>query len=104
MEKIFHIVHTIHVGGSENVAISLAEGFKQNNQAECTIVEIFKTRGNYSDNLKEKLAHKGIDFLSLSPFSKRISLLIAPFILLYYCAKKRPTCTHTLICLILFCL
>ena len=94
MEKIFHIVHTIHVGGSENVAISLAEGFKQNNQAECTIVEIFKTRGNYSDNLKEKLALKGIDFLSLSPFSKRISLLIAPFVLLYYCAKKRPTILH----------
>ena len=33
--KIFHLVTTIHAGGSENVAISLAEGFSKNNQAEC---------------------------------------------------------------------
>ncbi len=92
--KIFHLVTTIHAGGSENVAISLAEGFSKNSQAECEIIEIYKTSGTYTVNIKKKLKETGIRYYSLGSFQKRVSLMVAPFVLIYYIAKKKPDIIH----------
>ena len=91
MSKIFHLITSIHLGGSEMVAFDLAENSNYNH----TLLELFKTSNEYAHAKKEELNSKNIRFITLYKGSKRMSLLFAPFKLIYYIRKEKPSIIHS---------
>jgi glycosyltransferase involved in cell wall biosynthesis len=97
MIKIFHLVTCLNLGGSENVAISLAENcVKANPQKfDFSIVELFAINNNYAIAKKKELFHKNIRTITLCRASKRFSLIISPLILSYLIIKEKPEIIHS---------
>lgn len=88
--KIYHIVTSIGLGGSEIIATSIGENIKSLNKH--IYVEIFSSKDQYSIDLKKKLKNKVI---TLSTFSKRLSLFFAPFSLFLLVLKQKNFIIHS---------
>ena len=97
MVKVLHLIVSVHLGGSEIVAFNLAEHchLKNPDTIEPIIAELHKTTNNYSIEKKKEISSKKIRLISLSGSSKRLSLLVAPFTLLYYLRKIKPDIIHS---------
>jgi len=97
MIKIYLLVASIKLGGSENVAINIAEHCKlaHPHDFEFVIVELFQTHDSYALNKKQKLVSQYIKTITLTKTSKRISLLLGPFRLAYFLMKEKPQIIHT---------
>ena len=97
MIKIFHIVTSIQLGGAEIIAFNLAEHCKhgQPEEIRAVIIELHQTKTKYSIDKKGELDMKNIKFLSLFKGSKRLSLLVAPFKLVFYLRKEKPQIIHS---------
>jgi len=91
------LVTSVKLGGSENVAINIAEHCElaRSNDFEFAIVELFQTIDNYALNKKQKLISQNIKTITLTKTSKRISLLLGPFRLAYFLLKEKPQIIHT---------
>ena len=97
MIKIYLLVASIKLGGSENVALNIAEHCKlaQPDDFEFVIVELYQTRDAYSLEKKEKLVSQNVKVITLTKTSKRISLLLAPFRLINFLLKEKPQIIHS---------
>jgi len=97
MIKIYQLITSLQMGGAEIIAINLAEycKIKSLQTIEFVIVEIYQTKGNYSDEKREELASKNIRIITLFKGFKRISLLFAPFSLAYLISKEKPSIIHS---------
>lgn len=91
--RIFQLITSINLGGAENVAFNLAENCSKN--SEFVIVELFNTNSDYADEKRIELRSKNIRFLTLFKGPKRLSLLIAPLVLLYLVRKEKPQIIHS---------
>jgi len=88
--KIYHIVTSIGLGGSEIVATSIGENIQSLN--EHIYIEIFSSKNNYCRDLKKKLKN---NVITLSTFSKRLSLFFAPFSLFLFLFNKKNILIHS---------
>jgi glycosyltransferase involved in cell wall biosynthesis len=52
------------------------------------------TNSKYAQNSKNRLKSKGIKVYSLGFLGKRLSLIMAPFLLIYYYNKEKPSIIH----------
>jgi len=97
MIKIFHLITSIHLGGSEIVAFNLAEQCKrqQPNEYEFVVAELHTTNDSYAQGKKRELVSKNIKTISLWKGSKRVSLIIAPFTLIYHLIQEKPQIIHS---------
>jgi len=97
MVKIFQLITSVQLGGAENVAFNLAERCKlgESKNIEFIIVELYQTQNNYSKQKRKEISSKVIRIISLSKYSKRISLIIAPFSLLKHVLKEKPQIIHS---------
>ena len=89
---VIQLITSINLGGAENIAINLAEDCDNFN---ILLVEIYASKNKFSYEKKKNLREKNIDFLSLSGYSKRISLLIAPLKLFVLLIKLNPDIIHS---------
>lgn len=97
MCKIFQIIRSTDIGGSEIIALSLAEN-RLNLKMDLIIpivIELHPTRNNYAFDKKKELAFKKIKFISLTNLPKRLSLIIAPISLTYHIIKEKPEIIHS---------
>lgn len=85
------------MGGAEIIAINLAEHckIKTSQTVEFVIVELFQTKGAYSDEKREELYSKSIRIITLFKGIRRLSLLIAPFKLAHLISKEKPSIIHS---------
>lgn len=97
MIKIYHLIVSIYLGGSENVAFQLAEYCKEYKPDifEFEIIELYKTRNKYAEEKRDFLKKKGINTYTLFNGTKRLSLLFAPFKLVYLLWKNKPDIVHS---------
>ncbi len=97
MIKIYLLIASIKLGGSENVALNIAEYCKLAHPLdfEFVIVELYQTRDTYSLEKKEKLESQNIKTITLTKRSKRFSLLLAHFRLIYFLLKDKPQIIHS---------
>ena len=97
MIKIFLLIASIKLGGSENVALSIAEHCKlaRQDDFEFVIVELFPTRDAYALNKKQKLVSQNIRTITLAKTPKRMSLLPGPLRLVYFLLKEKPQIVHS---------
>ena len=96
MIKVFQLIRSIHLGGAEMVAFSIAEHCAKSPMAQFdfVIAELHSSNDDYSVNKKAELRSKNIRTISLGTSSKNISLLIGPFVLIYQIFKERPDIIH----------
>jgi glycosyltransferase involved in cell wall biosynthesis len=97
MGKIFQLINSIQLGGAEIVAFNLAEYCKCNSTPdfEFVVVELHQTKEAYSIEKKKELLSKNIRIICLSKKSKRLSLLLGPFVLGYHLLKEKPDIIHS---------
>ena len=97
MSKIFQLINSIQLGGAEIVAFNLAEYCKCNSTVdfEFVVVELHQTKEAYSIEKKKELVLKDIRIICLSKKSKRLSLLLGPFVLGYHLLKEKPDIIHS---------
>jgi glycosyltransferase involved in cell wall biosynthesis len=97
MIKIMHLITSIHLGGSEVVAFNLAEQCKKQhpNEFEFVVTELHSSSDSYAQDKKKELAAKNIKTICLWKGSKRVSLIIAPFTLIYHIIKEKPQIIHS---------
>jgi glycosyltransferase involved in cell wall biosynthesis len=97
MSKVFQLINSIQLGGAEIVAFNLAEFCKKNSKdiLEFIVVELHPTTDVYSIEKKKELRSKNIRIITLSQKSKRFSLFIGPFMLLYHLWKEKPDIIHS---------
>jgi len=97
MVKIFQLIRSIHLGGSEIIAFNLAEYCKSNypHSFEFVVVELHQTWDVYSSEKKKELNFKNIRIISLGLRSKILSLFVAPFILTFHLLKEKPDIIHS---------
>jgi len=97
MKKIYQLIASVHLGGSEIIAFDLAEHCRRRASVDIgiTVVELYSTRNDYAHAKKEDLTSKGIRVITLSRGSKRVSLLFAPFALFYWLLKEKPLIIHS---------
>ena len=86
MAKFFHLITSFQLGGTEIIAFNLAEHCKlgESEDIEFIVAELYTTKSTYSIEKKQELALKKIKTISLSKSSKRFSLIVAPFSLVYH--------------------
>jgi hypothetical protein len=92
-----HLITSIHLGGSEVVAFNLAEQCKKQhpNEFEFVVTELHSSSDSYAQDKKKELAAKNIKTICLWKGSKRVSLIIAPFTLIYHIIKEKPQIIHS---------
>jgi len=90
MIKIFHLITSINLGGSEIVAFNLANRYSE--KFELIIVELFKSNNSFAKSKRKELNNR---FFTLFKASKRISLIISPFKLFFLIKKERPDIIHS---------
>ncbi len=97
MIKIYQLISSIQLGGAENIAFQLAEHCETNSSKnfKFTIVELYNTRNDYAKEKKKVLAEKKINTITLSVYSKRLSLLLAPIKLFFILWKNKPSIIHS---------
>lgn len=97
MAKIIHLITSVQIGGAEMIAFNLAEysTFGQSEKFDFILVEIYRTRSTYSFEKRKELLSKNIKIITLSKGSKRFSLLVAPFRLVYFLLKIKPDIVHS---------
>jgi len=97
MLKIYQIITSIDVGGAENVAFRLVDNINQNkmNDFDFTVIELYKSKSNYSKEKKQELLLNGVKFKTLFNGYKRLSLVFAPFSLFYLILKNKPNVIHS---------
>lgn len=97
MSKIFHLIDSIQLGGAEIVAFNITEFCKLKcpDTFEFVIVELHQSHDDYSFEKRKELMMKKIRLISLSKWSKRISLAIGPVILAYHLLKEKPDIIHS---------
>jgi glycosyltransferase involved in cell wall biosynthesis len=96
-QKIFQLISSINLGGAENIAFLLSEQclVDSSTLAEFTIVELYRSQTDYADAKRIELQEKKIKTYSLFKGSKRLSLVFAPFALLWGIKKEKPTIIHS---------
>ncbi len=97
MTKIFQIVSSINLGGAENLTFNLIDqcSLLHPGKFEFIMVELYATKSFYAYRKKVELRSKGIRVITLGGTSKRTSLPIAPFNLLYHIQKEKPQVIHS---------
>ena len=97
MIKIFQLITSIQVGGAENVALRLAENctLAYPGKFEFIIFELYRTDDEYSRNKWDELIKKNVRVITLGGNIKKLSLLIAPIILLSNIKKNKPAIIHS---------
>lgn len=97
MIKIYHLIASIYLGGSENVAFQIAEYCNKNKPSnfKFTIIELYKTKNKYADVKRCTLKRKNINNITLFNGSKRASLLFAPIKLVYVLWRNKPDIIHS---------
>ena len=97
MAKFFHLITSFQLGGTEIIAFNLAEHCKlgESEDIEFIVAELYTTKSTYSIEKKQELALKKIKTISLSKSSKRFSLIVAPFSLVYHLLKQKPQVIHS---------
>lgn len=97
MIKIFEIVTSINLGGAENLTFNIVDHCSLLHPAkfQFIIVELYATKSSYALRKKVELRSKGIKVITLGGTSKRSSLSVAPFSLLYHIKKENPNIIHS---------
>lgn len=97
MTKIYQLITSVQLGGAEIVAFNLAEycGNDPQDNFEFSILELFNTKNAYAKAKKADLTAKNIRVRTLHKGSKRSGLLFAPFKLVYYIWKEKPSIIHS---------
>lgn len=93
--SIFELVTSVQLGGAENVAFALAQHGRDGRGGKIVVVELFRTHSDYAQRKRADLAAQGIRVITLSPFGKRASLLLAPFALAWQLWQERPALVHS---------
>lgn len=91
MRKIFQLISSIQLGGAEMVAFDLAKNSVNNH----TILELYCTNNEYAYSKKDELTSQNIRFITLYNGTKRMSLIFAPFKLIYFIWKEKPKIIHS---------
>jgi glycosyltransferase involved in cell wall biosynthesis len=96
MIRIFEIISSVSLGGAENVAFTLVDkcSAEHPGKFEFIIVELYASKSFYALRKKVELRSKGVRVITLGGTSKRWSLLIGHFKLLYHIKKEKPTIIH----------
>lgn len=92
-KKIFHLITSIDLGGAEAVAMDLAKTSPP--QFESEIIEVFATESDFSKQTKQRLQNEGVKYYSLSRWTKRKAMLVAPFRLLRLLLREKPDIVHS---------
>ena len=96
MIKVFQLIRSIHLGGAEIVAFNLSEYCKtDNDDFEFVIIELHKSKDDYSIDKKNELKAKNIAYASLGPSFKMIGLMFGHFSLAYQILKRKPDIIHS---------
>lgn len=97
MNIIYHLITSVQLGGAEIIAMELAEHCRvmPENRNEFVVVELFSTDTIYASDKKDKLASKRIPVITLFKGKKRVSLVFAPFMLIKYIIRDKPTIIHS---------
>lgn len=97
MYKIFHIIASVQLGGTEIVAIELANHCAgvDGKRHESTIIELYPTNNEYSRAKKEELSKKEIRTITLHDGSKRQSLVLFPIKLARLINREKPDIIHS---------
>ena len=93
---VFELITSVALGGAENVAFELAQHCAIGSRpARLVIVELFRSRSDYAVRKRQELTDAGVRIITLSPFGKRASLLLAPFALAWHVLHERPQVIHS---------
>jgi glycosyltransferase involved in cell wall biosynthesis len=94
---IFHIITSFQVGGAEDVALSICKYCRANHKnARIILFELYAWDNSYATNMKMRAKEAGIEYFTLGFVNKKyLSLLIAPFRLLYHILSKKPAVIHS---------
>lgn len=96
MIRIFEIISSVSLGGAENVVFTLVDKCSDLHPGkfEFVVVELYASKSVYALRKKVELRSKGVRVITLGATSKRSSLLMAPFSLLYHIKKEKPSIIH----------
>jgi glycosyltransferase involved in cell wall biosynthesis len=97
MSKIFQFIDSVQLGGAEVVAFNVSEFCKHKypDTFEFVVVELHQTDDAYSIAKKKELISKKIRLISLTKSSRKISILVGPFVLAYHLLKGKPDIIHS---------
>lgn len=94
--EVFELITSVTLGGAENVAFELARHCRvEGTPGRLAIVELFRSPGEYAQRKRQELNEAGVRVITLSPFGKRASLVIAPFALAWRVMRERPRLIHS---------
>ncbi len=93
MIKIAHIITSLDMGGAERIAINIASS--ENPEFEYHIFEVVKGNSEFTEKLKDELRTKNISFYPGLFQSKKIAIVMFPFVFLFKCLKLNPHIIHS---------
>lgn len=97
MITIFHLIASVQLGGAENVALSICENLAKEpgNRFKVVIFELYKTNNDYARLKKSQSGNSGIEIITLGLFHNRLSVFVAPIVLLYQIITRKPDILHS---------
>jgi len=93
MIKVFHIVSSFDLGGSERVAINIAKS--NNSNFEYHLFEVARGHSTFTQQMLDEFKENHIKFHRSPIANKRVAIIIFPFLLLWYCLFLKPQIIHT---------
>ncbi len=100
MEKVFHIISHFNLGGAEKVALSIVES--GNPQIEYHVVELLRSRGEYSHVFRDELQKGDIMYhrfivpdIQFHFLFERIAALLFPLWFIFLYLRYKPTVIHS---------
>ena len=86
--KVYHLITSVQLGGAEGVAFNIVKGISNSN-IEFVLLELYASNTAYAKQKKNELKRNGIKVVTLSNYTKRSSLLLAP-LKLYSIMRNDP--------------